>query len=49
MNRNTHMRMDYESPECILLSFPAEGSICAGSPYDKAGIILTEGGYWYEY
>ncbi len=43
------MKMPYETPESRLLSFPADSTICSGSPYDKAGENMEEGEYWYEY
>ncbi len=39
----------YETPECKLMFFPADSSICSGSPNDKAGEKMEEGEYWYEY
>ena len=45
-----HIKLLYEAPESILLSFPAEKSICTGSPDDKPGDNMEEDDeYWYEY
>lgn len=41
-------KLPYEAPECQLVAFPAESSICSGS-LDRPGEKMEEGANWYEY